>query len=117
MSTVGPIKAFPVSVATAATSSNAIDLGGSYASLMLGIPTMASGTDHYIKVSDTESGTFRRLYHAPDVDTAVPTVVQIDSSVTNCFVPIKGSAQFVKIELSTAATAASHVYKILCSTN
>jgi len=117
MSTIGPVKAFTVTMSTGTTSTSAINLGGSFEKIMIGIPTMASGTNHYFKVSDSESGTFRRLYHNSTVGTAKPTVVVVDSSVTNCYVPINCSAQFLKIELTTAATAAAHTYKLICGVN
>jgi hypothetical protein len=76
MSTIGPVKAFPVTMTCGATLTSAFDLGGSYGKVMLGIPTNASGS-FYVRASDSETGTFRRLYHAADVDTATPTVCAI----------------------------------------
>lgn len=114
---IGVLKPFTINVASNVTASSALDLGGAYNRVMLGIPTMTSGTDVCIQASDSESGTFRRIYHEPKVDSTTPTLVQIASSVTNCFVPLNISAQFVKVEFTTACTASSHNFKFLCSSN
>jgi hypothetical protein len=115
MSTIGPVKAFPVTMTCGATLTSAFDLGGSYGKVMLGIPTNASGS-FYVQASDSATGTFRRLYHAADVDTATPTVLVINSSVSNCYVGIPMGAQFGKIEMSTAPSFALG-FKVICSTN
>jgi len=114
MSTIGPVKAFSVSLNTATTYTSALDLGGSYNKVGLAIPTMASGS-FYLQVSDTEDGTFRRLYHEPVAGTTTPPVVLIDSSVTNCVVPLNVPAQFVKVEISTITSDSSGVFKVICS--
>ena len=117
MSTFGAVKPFTATLTTGTTVTSAIDLAGSYGFIMVGIPTMTSGCDHYFQVGDTATGTFRRLYHPSTVATAKPTVVVVDSSVSNCYVPVEVNAQFIKIEVSTAASDTSHTYKILCSPN
>jgi hypothetical protein len=117
MSTIGSIKAFTTTIASAATSSSSVDLGGSYNGLMVGIPTMTSATDIFFRVSDTSDGTFRRIYHTPTVATAKPTAVQIDSSVTNCYVPIDCKAQYFQIAYTSATTESSQTFKIICSPN
>jgi len=114
MSTIGPVKAFSVSLNTATTYTSAIDLGGSYNKIGLSIPTMASGS-FYLQVSDTETGTFKRLYHEPVAGTTTPPVVAIDSSVTNCVVPLNVPAQFVRVEISTITSDSSGVFKVMCS--
>ena len=117
MATIGVSKTYTVTMTTGSTLTSALDLGGSYGKLLLGIPTMTSGCNHYVHVGDSESGTFRRLYYPGYVDTGDPAVVDIDSSVTNCYVPIEAHAQYVKLEVSTAASDTSHTYKIIGSTN
>ena len=114
MSTIGPVKAFSATINTASTYTSAIDLGGSYAKIGLSIPTMASGS-FYVQVSDEESGTFRRLYHKPVAGTTTPPVVLIDSSVTNCVVPLEIPAQYMKVEISTITSDSSGVFKVICS--
>jgi len=114
MSYISPVKAFTKTITTGSTESDVIAIGGGYEKILLGIPTMTSGCDHYIKVSDTEDGTFRRLYHPGYVDTAKPVVMNIDSSVTNCYVPLNFAAEYFKIEVSTAASDTSHTYKVIC---
>ena len=114
---VGAVKPFAVTMATQTTLTSAFDLGGAYGQIMIGIPTMTSGTNHYLQVSDSPTGTFRRLYHGSTVATAKPTVWVVDSSVTNCYLPVVCHAQYGKIELSTMASDTSHTYKVICSTN
>jgi hypothetical protein len=117
MSTIGAVKAFTATLTTGSTSTSAIDLAGGYGKIMVGIPTMTSGCDHYFQVGDTATGTFRRLYHPSTVATAKPTVVVVASSVTNCYVPLDVNGQFLKIEVTTAASDTSHTYKFICSPN
>ena len=117
MSTIGPVKGFYLTMTTGITLTAAIDLGGSYGKILLGIPTMSTGTETYIKASDKSDGVFRRVYHAPTVATATPTVVTIVSAISNCYVPVVVNAQFLKIEHSTAASDTSHTYNIIGSAN
>ena len=114
---VGPVVAFTTTIASAATSSSAIDLGGAYNRVMVGIPTMTSATDIFFRVSDTIDGTFRRIYHRSKVDSTTPTAVQFNSSVTNCFVPVDIAARFFQIAYTSATTEASQTFKVLCSSN
>jgi hypothetical protein len=115
MSTIGPVKAFTVTMTCGLTATSAFDLGGSYGKVSVGIPTFPSG-DFYFQVSDKIDGTFRRLYHQADVATADPTVVTIASTVSNCYVGVPMYAQYGKIEISTAPST-SLAFKVLCSTN
>lgn len=115
MATIGPIKVFSVGMASNTTLTSALNLGGSYRSYALVMPSLTSGTDVRIQVSGTESGTYRRLYHAPTAATAAPTVVNIPSSVTNCAVNLPYLAQYVKIEFTTATTASSHQFSVICN--
>lgn len=115
MSTIGPVKAFPVTMTCGLTATSAFDLGGAYGKVMVGIPTNASGS-FYFQASDTIDGTFRRLYHAADVGTATPAVVVFDSAVSNCYVGIPMYGQYGKIEISTAPSF-SLEFKVICSTN
>jgi len=117
MSTIGAVKVFTATLTTGSTSTSAIDLSGGYGKIMVGIPTMTSGCDHYFQVGDTATGTFRRLYHPSTVATADPKVVTVVSSVTNCYVPLNVNGQFLKIEVTTAASDTSHTYKFICSPN
>lgn len=115
--TIGAIKPFTITLASGITASSALDLGGGYNRVMVGIPTMTSGTDICIQASDSENGTFRRIYMEPKVDSSAPVVFQVASSITNCFVPVNIAAQFLKIEFTTACEDSGHSFKILCSTN
>lgn len=108
----GPVKAFTVTMISGATLLTVpVDLGTSYDAYLIGVPSMPSGTDVYIQGSDAVDGTYRRIYF--NASTSTPSAVQIASSVSNAIVPINAKLpQFVKIELSTAATASTYVFKI-----
>ncbi len=117
MATVGAVKAFSKTIASLVTSTSAFDLGGAYGKIMVGIPTMASATAMFFRACDTETGTFKRIYHEPVVDSTTPTAVQIDSSVSAAYVPLNVGAQFFQIALTSATTETSYTFKVLCSTN
>jgi hypothetical protein len=117
MATVGPVTYFSIGMASNTTLTSAIDLAGAWGSYKLVIPTMTSGTDIRIQASETSTGTFRRLYHVPTVASATPTVINIPSSVTNCIVELPKLARNVKIEFTTACTASSHQFSIICNAN
>jgi hypothetical protein len=117
MATVGPVSVFTVTMASGSTFSSAIDLSGSWAKTALRVPTMTSGTDVRLQVSDTIDGVFSALYHAPTAATAAPTVVNIPSSVSNCVVPIVIPARYVRVELTTITTSSINVFKVYGSAN
>lgn len=117
MATVGAVVAFTTTIASAVTSSSAINLGGAYNRVMVGIPTMTSATDIFFRTSDTLAGTYRKIYHESVAATTTPPAVLIDSSVTNCFVPLNIAAQFLQIAYTSATTETSQTFKVLCSTN
>jgi hypothetical protein len=71
---------------------------------------MASASDFYIQAADRIGGTYRRVHQAdPNYD----TVYKIASSVTNAFVPVPPGLKYVKVEASTANTAALE-FKFIC---
>lgn len=105
---------FALSVATGATSSSGLFVGHHWDTLMLEIPSMTSGTDVYLKGS-TDNVTYRRIYHAPTIANAAPGAVYFTSAVTNCLVAIPANHRppYVKVELTTAATANSHEFRFI----
>lgn len=113
--TVGAVKPFAILIASGVTLSSATDLGGSYKDVAIAIPTMPSGTDVFLRGSDEIDGTFRRLYHPSKVDSTTPTLIQIDSSITNCIVPVPFHVRHVKVELTTAMTDSVNTFKLICS--
>jgi len=117
MATVGPVSVFTVTMASGATFSSAIDLSGSWGKTALHVPSMTSGTDVRLQVSDSLTGTFVPLYHAPTVATAAPTVINIASSITNCVVPVVIPARYVRVQLTTITTASINVFKVYGSAN
>lgn len=105
---------YTASMASNETLTAEVDLGQAFDKILLGIPTMASGTDVLIKVAGSSGGTYRNLYHEPVVDSTTPTKVQINSSVTLAYVPFNiAGSQYIKVELSTAMTATSAQFDIV----
>ena len=115
--TIGPVRPYSVTMNSGLTLTSAVDLGGGYNGYMIGVPTMTSGTDIRVKCSQTEDGTYRPLYITPNAGSATPIVFNIPSSVTNCFVPVENTARYIKIEFTTATTASSHIFEIICNGN
>ena len=114
MSTIGAVKAFPVSMATLATLTSAIDVGGSYKRMLIEIPTMVSGTDIYIQGSNKIDGTFRRIYQSESSSgTRTNVPLAFGSAITNCLVGFVPVCQFIKLEFTTAATANAHSFKVV----
>jgi hypothetical protein len=111
-----PTLAFGATIASGSTASSGIDLGYGWNHIGVMIPSMASGTDVYFKVSDSLDGTYRRVYHHPTISNSNPAAMFVNSAVTNCYVHLEFvNAQYVKVELSTAMTATSAQFKIICS--
>lgn len=110
MSGLQAILNFSVSIASGATLSSAVDLGtDSYGALSLCIPTMTSGTDIYLRGSH-DGATFRRTY------SEAGSALTYASTVTQANVGVSGfNYRYLKIELSTAMTAASAGFDIVIS--
>lgn len=105
---------YTASMASGSTLTGEVDLGQAFDTILLGIPTMASGCNVLVQVASTSGGTYRNLYHGAVVDSTTPVKLDIDSSVTQAFVPISPAcSQFVKIELSTAMTATSAQFDVV----
>lgn len=112
----GPVSVFTTSMASAATYTSAVDLQKAWNKLTLMIPTMASGSDVYVSASESLSGTYRRVFHSPNTNSATVAAVFVTSGVTNCFVPLPNiNMQFLKVELSSATTDTPYTFKIICS--
>lgn len=102
---------FTKTMAATATLTSAYDLSPrGWPKCYLDVPTMASASDFYIQASVTETGTYRRIT-AQDPNQA--TDFKIASSVTNRIVPIPTGFRYVKVEASTANTAALN-FNIIC---
>lgn len=116
--TIGPVKAFAVTAASGSTYTSAVDLGGAYGKYLFMIPTMTSGSDLGLLVSDLEDGTFRRLYAmAQATPTFTVAAMNFDSAVTNCAIPIDLAAQYIKVEIKSAMTASTAEFKFICCSN
>lgn len=102
------------SMASGSTSTSEVDLGQAFDRVLLGIPTMASGCDVRVQVARASGDTYRNLYHEPKVDSVTPTIVNVDSSVTQAYVPLSVmGAQYVKVEITTAMTATSAQFDLV----
>lgn len=112
----GPIQVFSVTLASSVTASSAIDLQKSYARISVAIPTMTSGTDVYLQGASTLAGTYRRINHPPNSVSSVVGPQFVSSSVTQAIVPFQHvNTRFIKIELSTAMTAAAATFDVVIS--
>ena len=115
--TIGAVKPFSTTVQSGATYSSYVDLAGGYKSVMLEIPTMASATDVRLVGSNSYNGIYRQIYLEPVAGTTTPPIFNIDSSVTNCLVPINISTQYVKVEFTSATTKTSQTFNFICNSN
>ena len=113
----GPITVFSVSMACGATATSMIDLQKSYDKISIVVPSMTSGTDIYFQACATSTGgTFRRINHPPNSVSSTAGAQFLASSITNCIVPLNHvHVRYLKIEHSTAMTAAAASYEIICS--
>ena len=116
MGTIGTVKPFLINMASGVTISSYIDIGGSYKNIALKIPSMISTSDVKILTSDSKDGYYAYLYHKPSVNSSTVSwsMVQIPSAVTNALAPLEISQQYVKIELTTAPTATSSNFYLVC---
>ncbi len=110
--TIGPVKVFTKSLASATTAVT-FDIGGAYKAYQFVLPSMASGGDVRFGVSSDEGTTYRTLYHAPTVLTAAPTVVNIPSSVCNAVVGVPPLGQHFQVYLTSATTSSSYIFSII----
>lgn len=111
-----PVSPFSTTLTSGVTLSDEIDLGRGWPHITVEIPSMASGTDVYFQASRTSSGTYRRINHRLTNTTDNPSAMNVDSSVTNCFVHLEFvNVRYFKIELSTAMTATQATFGVVCS--
>ena len=112
----GPHSVFIVSAACAATYSSALDLQRSWGTVGISVPSSTT-FDIVINGSDSLDGTYKRLYHEPNVSNS-SAALTILSSVSNAIVPFKDLAvRFIKIEQTTAPAGVANTYKIFCADN
>jgi hypothetical protein len=110
----GAIVVHTVGLASNTTLTSSVDLGRAWRNVYLEIPTMTSGTDVLLKASPDNS-TFRRVYDRTNSATAQANVFTVKSAVTQAIVDIPAGLRYVAIELSTAMTATSAVFRVICS--
>jgi hypothetical protein len=110
--TIGPVKVFTKSLASATTAVT-FNIGGGYKAYQVVIPSMASGGDVRFGVSSDEGTTYRTLYHAPAVATAAPTVVNIPSSVSNAVIGVPPLGQHFQVYLTSATTSSSYIFSVI----
>jgi hypothetical protein len=102
------------SMASGETLTAEVDLKQAFDRVLIGIPTMASGADVLLQCAAKTGDTYRNLYHEPIVSSTTPVKIQVDSSITQAYVPFSVlGAQFIKVELSTAMTATSAQFDII----
>jgi hypothetical protein len=100
------------------TLSSEIDLGKPWNLLSLRVPTMTSGTNIFIQGAGTTGGNFDRIYTAAgdSAGDTTPEAWEVDSATCQAIVPFaKPPTRYIKIELSTAMTASSAIFEVICS--
>jgi len=110
---ISPNVVFTATGASAATSVR-FDVGGGYDSYSLVIPSMASGTDMQIRMSETLGGTYRILYH-PRTSASSPTSFIIAQAISNCVLPIPYYlGQYIEVALTTATSDTAYDFSLIC---
>ena len=109
---VGPFAPFTVTAASAATYAS-FDVGGNWDAYTLIIPAMTSSTTLAFGVSDSNTGTYRSLYHAP-TSASAPTLVQIASGITNVAVGLPNLGQYFRIERVATPVDTATTFTVLC---
>jgi len=105
---------FSMHVATGTTLSSSLDLGAAYNQVTLGVPTMTSGANIYVHAAGSDRGTYRKIFHKPTAVSAGVINVVLNSSVTQCFVPLDFGARYLKLELTTKMSDSSHAFDVIC---
>lgn len=108
-------KYYSVTMASAGTLTAELDLGRSYGTMYLMVPTMTSNTQMFVQGCDVTAGTYRRI-KMPVINTstvAAPNDFNIASAATNCFVPIPNGFRYMKIE-TTATVDSGQTFKVIC---
>jgi len=96
---------FDASMADGATLTSGIDLGGVYEDIYLKVPVRASAANIYIHGS-VDNSTFFRIAHPP-INSATVAINDfvIQSATTSRMVPIPNGFRYLKVEISTLASA------------
>ena len=104
-----PIR-YTVTATSGALSSTAMNLGAAYESVLLEVPTFASGGTHYVMISQ-DGSTYRRAWH---MVAGVATVFQIAPGASQSVMAIPAGARYYKIENTTGTTDTVLTYGLLC---
>lgn len=110
----GAISVYTVGIASNTTLTSGVDLGRAWRNVYLEIPTMTSGTDVLLKASN-DSSTFRSVYSRTNSAAAQANIFTVKSNVTQAIVDIPAGLRYLAVELSTAMTATSAIFRIICS--
>lgn len=117
-------KVFPATVASGASLSSGIDLGGGYLYVSIEVPASGAapafsngaGSPVYVQGS-SDNINFRRVYEI--YTNAVATAYSIQSSVCNALIPLNlFNFRYIKLEVSGTVTGAATGgvgYKIICT--
>lgn len=115
----GPVSVFSVTMTTGTTLTSSVDLQKAWNRISVAVPTMPSGTDIYFQSAGQASAAaspYRRLYHPTNSNSSAVGANFLGSSVTNCIVPVNnGHVRYLKVEFTTAMTAAAVAFEIICS--
>lgn len=106
---------FTVTMASAASLTPGIDLGGrAWGRVYLEIPSMTSNSQIYF-LGSRDGTTYRAIYFDSLNSSTVGTnLYQIASSVTNAIVPAPPGIQYLKVK-TTATCDSGEVFRFICS--
>ena len=103
------VSVFPTTIASAATLSSEVDVGGFWDKLSIIIPTMTSNSQIHIQVAKASGGTYRRIY---DQSIGTPDF-SIASGVTSRIVELPTGYRYMKVE-TTATMDSGQGFDIIC---
>lgn len=113
---VGVSAVYAVTMTSGATLTSLVDLAGGWATVYLGVPTMPSGTDIYIKagINSLATNGFRVMHPPVNSSAAQIHTFVIGSATSQRVVSIPNGFEHLFIEYSTATTATSSTFYIFC---
>ncbi len=113
----GARSVFTMSMASDTTLSSGIDLARAWNRVYLQIPSMVSGTDICLQGAYSAAASYMRVMaNVVNTATIAANTFTIQSGFSNRIIPIPVEGiQYIKIEYTTATTATSQIFRIICS--
>lgn len=107
-------KVYSVTMASGATLSSELDLGG-WGWYKVNVDVTGAASEVRIQAAATREGTYRQVYHPPiNSSTVGHNIYKIPSASSGGFAEIPAGFQFIKIE-TTAAVSNGATFTVICS--